>query len=172
MTISELNNNEYLDYFRGYILNVPNNEAILTALNNSYKESLSFFESIDEDMMNFRYAEGKWNIKEIINHLIDSERIFNYRALRIARQDKTSLAGFDENSYAKNSLASNRTKKELIEEYRLVRQSSIALFKSFTKEMLLSIGVAGSGNVSVRALGFLISGHELHHIKVIKERYL
>lgn len=172
MTISELHKDEYLDYFESYILNVPKNESLLSCLTLSYKHTLDFFQSIDEENMSYAYAEGKWDIKEIISHLIDCERIFNYRALRFARQDFGPLIGFNEDDYVLHSEASKRSKIDLLEEYSLVRQSSIALFKSFSNTMLLHKGVAGSGSVSVRALGFLISGHEMHHVKIIKERYL
>ncbi|MGB6268909.1 MAG: DinB family protein, partial [Olleya sp.] len=117
-------------------------------------------------------VKDKWNIKEIINHLIDSERIFCYRALRFARQDNTALSGFNENDYVDFSHAKNRTIDSLIEEYKTVRQATITLYNSFTDESLLFRGIAGSGEVSVRALGFLIIGHEKHHINVIKQRYL
>lgn len=113
-----------------------------------------------------------WTPKEILNHLIDSERVFSYRALRFARQDKTELAGFEENNYAHESLANNRSIDDLLTEYQTTRASTIALFKSFNLNMLTSKGIAGTGEVSVRALAFLIIGHEKHHISIIKERYL
>lgn len=172
MTVKDLTKEEYLDYFKGYILNVPEHLNILEALTESHKEVLMLLESLSESQLSYRYAEGKWDIKELINHIIDSERIFNYRALRIARKDKTPLAGFDENKFVANSQASHRSKAGLLAEYTAVRQASILLFRNFTDDMLKEISVAGSGNVSCRALGFLISGHELHHIKIIKERYL
>jgi uncharacterized damage-inducible protein DinB len=172
MTVKDLTKDEYLNYFKGYILNVPVHLNILEALSNSHKEVLFFLESIPEAQMHYRYAEGKWDIREIINHLIDSERIFNYRALRIARKDKTPLSGFEEDNYVSHSNASSRSKASLLAEYTSVRQASILLFSSFTEDMLKEVSIAGSGNVSCRALGFLISGHELHHMTIIKERYL
>ena len=145
---------------------------LLPGLRSEFKKAYDFYLTVSEDKLVYRYAEGKWTIKEIISHLIDTERIFCYRALRFARQDKTPVAGFDENDYVEASNANNRAIEELLEEYASVRAASISLFKSFSDADLLRKGMAGSGEVSVRALGFLIIGHEKHHINVIKERYL
>ena len=171
MTISDLNETEYIPYFKGYIDNAKGFK-LLPGLQSSYNEAIDFYLSIDANKLSYRYAEGKWTIKEIICHLIDTERIFCYRALRFARQDKTVLSGFDENDYVEYSKADNRSIKDLLEEYQSVRGATISLFKSFDDETLLSKGLAGTGQVSVRALGFLIVGHEKHHIRIIKERYL
>ncbi len=171
MTTSDLNNNEYLPYFKGYIDHAKGLE-LLPGLQVSAEAALNFFQSISLDKLNYRYAEGKWTIKEVISHLIDCERVFCYRALRFSRNDKTVLAGFDENDYVDWSNANDRTIDDLLEEYSSVRKATITLFKSFTEGSLLNKGVAGSGEVSVRALGFLVIGHEKHHINVVKERYL
>ena len=124
------------------------------------------------DKFDYRYAEGKWTIKDIIQHLIDSERVFAYRAMRFARNDNTILPGFDENSYADATNAGNRSIQELLTEMALVRQCTITLFKSFTKDDLLKMGTASDNKVSVRALGFIIIGHQNHHIEIFTERYL
>ncbi|QCE42821.1 DinB family protein [Psychroserpens sp. NJDZ02] len=171
MTILDLQQDEYLPYFKGYI-DQAEGVSLLSGLESSFKTIHSFYLSIASEKLEYRYAEGKWTIKEIISHLIDTERIFCYRALRFARQDKTDLSGFDENAYVLASGASERSIADLLEEYTLVRKATIALFKSFSKTVLISNGIAGSGSVSVRALGFLIIGHEKHHVNVIKERYL
>ena len=171
-TTKDLSANEYLPYFTNFLGLLDANQDLLTVLEESGAEAIRFFESIPKDKHAYKYAEGKWDIKEIINHLIDTERIFNYRALCISRQDKTTLNGFDENDYAANSNASNRDMTDLIEEFKLVRQATVALFKSFTNDMLVSFGTAGTGNVSVRATGFIIAGHETHHLSFYKERYL
>lgn len=171
MKTSDLNPNEYLPYFKGYIDQAKDLE-LLPGLKSSYEEAYKFFLSIPVKKLDFKYAEGKWTIKEMVSHLIDTERIFCYRALRFARQDKTVLAGFDENNYVDFSDANSRNFSELLEEYASVRQATVTLFSSFTDEKLLCKGVAGTGEVSVRALGFLVIGHEKHHIKIIKERYL
>ena len=171
MTISDLQQDEYLPYFKGYI-DQAEGVTLLSGLESSFKTIYDFYLTIAPVKLEYRYDEGKWTIKEIISHLIDTERIFCYRALRFARQDKTELSGFDENEYVLASGASERSIADLLEEYTLVRKVTVALFKSFSDNALKSKGVAGSGAVSVRALGFLVIGHEKHHVNVIKERYL
>jgi hypothetical protein len=123
------------------------------------------------DKYDYRYAEGKWTIKDIIQHLIDTERVFSYRALRFARKDSTELPGYDENLYADTANGSERKLQEMLTELALVRQSTIMLFKSFSAESLLYTGIASNNVASVRALGFIIIGHQNHHMKIFKERY-
>ncbi len=171
MTTTDLSPTEYLPYFSTYINKAANLE-LFEGMAVGKTNLVSFFKALPDTVLDYRYAEGKWTPKEILNHLIDSERIFTYRALRFARQDKTVLSGFDENEFAKESLASNRPIEDLLEEYEMTRASTITLFKSFNSKMLTSKGVAGSGEVSVRSLAFLIIGHEKHHVQIIKERYL
>ncbi|NNL82280.1 MAG: DinB family protein, partial [Winogradskyella sp.] len=113
-----------------------------------------------------------WTIKDILLHLIDTERVFSYRALRIARGDSTPLPGFDQDLYVENALARNRTMTSLIEEYKSLRQSTLTLFKTFTPEMLISTGTASDSAISVRAIGYILSGHENHHKIIIEDRYL
>jgi len=117
------------------------------------------------------YAQGKWSIPQIIEHITDTERIFQYRALRFVRQDKTDLSGFDENIYAAVSKANDRRIEELLEEYRVVRHSSFLLFKNLDTDQLQFTGKANGNEVSVLALGFMMIGHSVHHFNVIKERY-
>lgn len=117
------------------------------------------------------YAPGKWTVRDIIQHLIDAERVFSYRAMRFARNDKTLLPGFEENDYAVTANATHRSLDELLDEFYTVRESSMKLFKSFTDEMLMRVGEVPSGNISVLAIGFTMTGHAIHHLKVIKERY-
>lgn len=171
MNASLLDKNEYLPYFKSYIEQAGTVDLI-KGLQSGLDDILAFFTAIPDNTLTYSYAEGKWTIKEIINHLIDSERVFCYRAMRFARADKTPLSGFDENDYAIASVANSRTIADLLNEYKSIRQSTIELYKSFTPDMLLNKGVAGSGEVSVRALGFLIIGHEKHHKKIIENRYL
>ncbi|MEJ6793215.1 MAG: DinB family protein [Lacinutrix sp.] len=171
MKVTDLEKGEFLPYFQTYIDRIG--ELILVdGLEDGLKNVISFFKSIPEDKLEYSYEANKWTVKEIISHLIDSERVFAYRAMRFARKDKTAVAGFDENDYAKESYANTRTLEDLLEEYTLVRQSTIALYNTFGADASRSVGVAGSGEVSVRALGFLIAGHEKHHCEIIKERYL
>ncbi len=171
MNASQLSVNEYLPYFQGYIKQAGT-IALIDGLESNLNFMLNFYDSIPREKLEFRYAEGKWTIKEVLNHLIDAERIFCYRALRFARKDTTALSGFEENDYAINSKANEKTIANLLDEYKTLRLSTISLFKSFDSEMLLNKGTANGGEVSVRALGFLIIGHEKHHYNIIKERYL
>ena len=144
----------------------------MLGLEDSLIHTIKLFESIPEDKLEYRYADHKWTVKDIIQHLLDAERIFGYRILRIARQDKTPLSGFEENDYAKETLANNRSRADLIEEYKALRQSTLSLIKSLNDNMLKSMGNVNNGEMSARAIGFIIIGHERHHCKVIKERYL
>jgi hypothetical protein len=123
------------------------------------------------EKINFAYAPEKWTIKQMLQHVIDTERIFAYRALAIARKEPAALLGFDENEYAKNATASHRNWEEMIAEWRTLRQSTNMLFGSFTEEDLKQKGTASNLPISVNALGFIIFGHALHHLHVLKERY-
>ena len=133
---------------------------------------IKFVQNIPMDKFDYRYAEGKWTIKDILQHLIDAERIFAYRALRFARNDKTKLAGFNENSFVENVVANSRSIMDLLTELAVVRQATLSLFKSFSNEVLMRVGIASDNEISVRAIGFIIIGHQKHHQKVFLERYL
>jgi len=171
MTILDLKSDEYIPYFKGYI-DLAVDVELIPGLISGLNTNLDFYKSIEDSKLDYRYTKGKWSIKEIISHLIDTERIFCYRALRFARQDKTTLLGFNENDYVDVSNASNRSLDSLLKEYESVRQATLTLFKSFDNQTLKSKGIAGAGEVSVRALGFLIIGHEIHHNNVIRRLYL
>lgn len=171
MNIADLSTTEYLPYFQNYINQVGNVELI-EGLEKGLIDIKTFYKSIPDSKLEYRYAEGKWTIKEVIVHLLDTERIFCYRALRFARKDKTPVSGFEQDDYVVNSESNARSIEDLMEEFMVLRKSTICLFKSFSQKSLLSKGLAGSGEVSVRALGFLIIGHEKHHCRIIEERYL
>ncbi|HLP49308.1 MAG TPA: DinB family protein [Chitinophagales bacterium] len=162
---------EYEGHFGTYINTVADDDLlrVLKADMNGFTDLVN---SIPASKHNYRYAEGKWTIKEIVNHLTDAERIFAYRALRFARNDKTELPGFEENDYVPESNAANRSIESLVAEYRAVRQATIILYESFTPAMCLRMGKASGKQLSVRALGYVIAGHTLHHQQVIRERYL
>ena len=169
----QLNENEYAQYYKTYIDAVAlNGKSIVQNLNDTLQEALELVSNLPEEKQLYRYAEGKWTIKELIQHIIDSERVFNYRALRFARNDATSLPGFEQDDYVAIYDANKRDFKDLLEEFEFTRKSSIALFKSFGDEELKRIGIASASNMSVRALGYIISGHLKHHMNIIKERYL
>ncbi len=162
---------EYATYYGSYVTLVPSKDLI--GYFRAQAESVTSLASdLEEEELLHRYAPEKWSIKEVFSHIIDTERIFCYRALCFARNDATELPGFEENDYAKTSQADARNILDILEEYAGVRQATISLFKSFDEEMLNRIGIASKNNLSVRAAGYIIAGHELHHLNVIKERYL
>ncbi len=171
MKPSQLSDTEFAPFYQTYI-SLANEADLVEELEISVHEFIKFVQNIPMDKFDYRYAEGKWTIKDIIQHLIDSERVFAYRALRIARNDKTPLPGFEENDYADEAYANDRKLQEMLTELALVRQSTIMLFKNFSEEVLLRTGTASDRPVSVRALGFIIIGHQKHHQKVFQERYL
>ncbi len=157
--------------FRGYI-ELNGNDELLNALNESYSilesEEMNLFKNLGSKV----YAPGKWTIYDILQHLIDTERIMTYRAVCFARKDSTPLPGFEENDYAAASNANQRSFENLLNELKLIRKSSILLFESFTDDMLLSTGIANGNKISVLSLGLVVSGHQKHHFKIIRERYL
>jgi uncharacterized damage-inducible protein DinB len=171
MNSSNLPVKEYASNFEKYI-SILGDVHLTEELEISVHEFIKFVQNIPMDKFDYRYAEGKWTIKDIIQHLIDAERIFSYRALRIARGDKTPLPGFEENDYAANANAVSRSIQELLTEMAVVRQSTLSLFKSLSTPSLERSGTMSGKEISVRALGFLIIGHQKHHQKVFKERYL
>ena len=171
MKASQLPVKEYAEYYFPYI-SVLGDVTLIEELEISLHEFIRFVQNIPMDKFDYRYAEGKWTIKEIIQHVIDTERIFAYRALRISRNDQTPLPGFDENNYSNNTEANSRNIQDLLTELSAVRHSNIFLFKSFSVAQLERSGIASNAGVSVRAIGFIMIGHQKHHQKVFEERYL
>jgi len=171
MTSDELNHAEYADFYAPYVGTLTNIELI-EELEISVHRLIRFVQDIPMDKFDYRYAEGKWTIKDILQHLIDCERIFSYRALRFARNDKTALPGFEENDYAVEAQGHNRSIQHLLTELAVVRQSTLYLFKTFSNEELMRVGMASGSPMSVRAAGFIIIGHQNHHQRIFQERYL
>ncbi len=163
---------EFDPYAIMYISLLPDDGLALKQLKDNYKTIKKFIFSLPEEKLVYRYAEDKWTIKEILVHLMDDERIYSYRALRIARNDKTPLPGFEQTDYVPFSRANERSLKNIFREYLTIRNSTLTLFKSFSKEDVLRIGIANGHPVSVRALAYQIAGHELHHLNIIKGKYL
>lgn len=163
---------EYPEYFEKYYSNLPADANLLALLTQSNMDTIDVVTSVDEETLQFRYAEGKWSIREIIQHLMDSERVFAYRAMRIARGDKSENPGYDENEYAANSFADDRNIMDMVREFSLLRASTIELFKSLNDEALQQIGFANGYNVTPAAIGYAIAAHEMHHLKVIEQKYL
>jgi uncharacterized damage-inducible protein DinB len=151
---------------------IPNDGLLLTHLTTNIEATKAFILSLPEHKLIYRYAEDKWTIKEVLIHLIDMERIYTYRMLRFSRRDQTIIPGFDASHYVSFSGANNRDISSLLEELETVRSSTIALLDGLADEALLRSGNMNGHPVSVRALAYHIAGHELHHINIIKERYL
>lgn len=172
MKISQLQPNEYSQFYANYVALVSDEYTLLEELEISVHRLVKFVREIPMDKFDYRYAEGKWTIKDILQHLVDAERVFAYRALCFARNDKTELPGFEEDDYVIEANANKRSIQDLLTELLIVRQSSLALFKSFNDEQLMRIGTASNNPMSVRALGFIIIGHQNHHQRVFEERYL
>ena len=167
----ELDSSEYNSYYQTYISAIGDVD-LLVNLKDGLDSFAKFIDTIPDEKLSYAYREGKWSVAEVILHLIDTERIFQYRALRFARNDNTPVPGFDQDFYVPNSRANLRSKKSIISEYKSVRKASITLFESFDEESLKNLGTASGSNMSVRALGFVICGHLKHHKSIIEERYL
>ena len=164
---------EYAPYFERYMqLTVLKDKTIIQNLESAQDEFECVLRNLPDNKHSYSYAAGKWTLKELIQHVIDTERVFCYRALSFARNDQTALPGFDQDVFVDNDTANERDYYDLLDEMKVLRKSSTQLFKSFSKEALLRIGVASNNKMSVRALGYLFSGHQIHHINIVKERYL
>ncbi len=157
-------------WYQGYV-NTIGKHKFLDVLRQSYQSTPSLLLSLTGEQWNFAYAPGKWTVKEVMLHLTDCERIFAYRALRFARNDKTELPGFEENEYAPNAHAGRRSEVSIIEEYKAVRNATITLFNYFDEEMLNRTGYANGHEFSVKLTGAIIAGHEVHHLQILKDRY-
>ena len=165
------NKDTYNPYFQSYIDLVPSGN-LLEELNSNLEFALNILTRITKDKEDYRYADGKWSIKELVLHCIDCERLFQFRSLAFARNDKTELPGFEEDDYVANSNCDERSLNNILEELISVRKSTITLFNSFSDEVMLRKGLANGGKHSVSACGFIICGHLTHHINVLRERYL
>lgn len=162
---------EYAPYYSKYIALVPPSDIIDT-LGRQIAETTAFLRSLPESKGDHAYAPGKWSIRQVIGHLSDAERVFGYRAMRFARADTTPVPGFDENTYVDHAGFAHRTLDDLISEFEYLRRSSICLFNGLDEEAMSRRGTANDNEVSVRALAFIMAGHELHHLDIIRTRYL
>lgn len=161
----------YPEYYGNYIPLVKENNLQEALLANEIA-TYNFFKSIPSDKGDFAYAPGKWTVKQVFNHLIDTERIFAYRALRFARLDEKQPLSFEQDDYVANSASSDRNMESLLNEFITLRKSNIFMFGSFNDETILRSGNTAAGKATVLSIGFTICGHNLHHINVVKERYL
>jgi hypothetical protein len=164
--------NEYHDYYNTYLEKVPDSISLHEGFKTGKDEVLQFFRSIPIEKQNFAYAEGKWTIKEVFQHLIDTERIFLYRCFRLGRKDNSALAGFNQDDYIMTSNANSKSITLLLEEFTTTRDSFMVLLKTLKETDLEFIGTASNAPISPRALAFINLGHYLWHIDIIKERYL
>jgi uncharacterized damage-inducible protein DinB len=160
---------EYAPFYGTYMKLV--NDDPLQMLESAINTTYDFFSNITEDVAGYAYAEGKWTIKEVLGHLTDAERTFAYRVLAFSRGQQ-ELPGFDENTYVEKSTFNSRSIKELAEEFRAVRESNLYLLRSLTSGQLAATGIANGNKISVNTIIYIMAGHELHHINIVKERYL
>jgi len=169
--MSKPSTESYPVYFQRYVNQVPEDD-LFAAFKNQLPVIKEFLATVSEEKSFYAYDEGKWTLKELLQHTIDTERIFNYRALCFARLEKASLPSFEEDEYAANSDANRRTWKDMVDEFLAVRQATELLFKSFSPEMFDHIGTSNNKPGTVKSIGFTLIGHFYHHKKVMEERYL
>ena len=161
---------DYAPYYKGYIDKIKEDD-INNILRDQVASISEFFKSVSEEKGNYAYAEGKWSVKEVLGHMIDTERIFAYRALCIARGEKQSLPGMEQDDYVREGSFNKRGLSDLANEFTLVRKANLALFNSFSEDELNSRGIASNNGVTVRAILFIIAGHAMHHITILREKY-
>ena len=172
MKVEELSSTEYHPFYSGYVQKVPKNTGLIDGYTQAEKTMIDFFKSIPTEKHDYCYQPGKWSVKEVVQHVIDTERIFMYRCLRLARHDKTPLSGFEQDDYIKPSLANRKTMDDLVEEYAAVRHNSIVFLKSLRDDDLKFIGISDGNKMSARAAAFIVLGHEIWHKEVLEKRYL
>ncbi|MGG2024552.1 DinB family protein [Gottfriedia sp. S16(2024)] len=168
--MSRPNLNEYNPHFKGYIGLVPEGD-LQTILRKQLDESISFFKGISKEKSEYRYAEGKWSIKEVLGHLVDTERIMCYRLLAIARGDHNPLPSFDENAYNDHANFNRLKLEQIIYEFQTVRQATLSMLENLSNETFENEGNVLNHPMTPRAIAYIIAGHELHHLKIINERY-
>ncbi|APG64174.1 hypothetical protein LPB136_01790 [Tenacibaculum todarodis] len=172
MKKQDLKSTEYNEYYARYIDSVSDETVLIPALEEDKKMVIDFFSSVPKDKLEFRYQPQKWSIKEVLQHIIDTERIFMHRLLRIAREDKTPLPGYDQDVYIKPSGADSKSIEALTHEFTITRLYTMNLINSISEDNLKNMGTASGSPMSARACAFLLLGHSVWHINVIKERYL
>jgi uncharacterized damage-inducible protein DinB len=162
---------EYAPFYGTYMKMVGDGDDVLTLLEEQCAGSYALFSSLSDEQANYAYAEGKWTIKQVLGHMIDAERTFAYRILAFSRGQK-ELPGFDENEYVERATFNDRSITDLAAEFKKVRESNLYLLQALTPEQLNATGIANGNQISVLAIVYIMAGHELHHIKIVKERYL
>lgn len=172
MKVNSLSSTEYNPFYSRYIQKVPQDLTLIEGYMNGEKSMLKFFKNIPNKKHNYQYEPGKWSVKEVVQHIIDTERIFMYRCLRMARHDKTPLAGFEQDDYIKPSMANQKSMEDLIDEYKAVRHQSIVFLKSLNDNDLKFVGTSDGNQMSARAAACIVLGHEIWHREILMERYL
>ena len=163
---------EFNPYYNGYISQVQEGDDLIAVMDAQPAGLRSALSGLPEEKGAYAYADGKWTIKELLSHIIDGERIFAYRVLRIARGDETPIEGFDQDIYIENSHANNRSFAELLEEFDLARRSNMLMLRNLRDEDGARMGTASDKPISARTIPFIMAGHVTHHVKILKERYL
>ena len=161
---------EYAPYYERYISLILDNDVLAT-LDRQRGQMVQMLCGLSEEEGDFRYAPEKWNVKEVLGHVCDAERVFAYRALRIARSDATPMEGFEQDDYVKNGPFARHPIAEVIEDYIAVRRATISLLRNLDEEAWSRRGIANKNEVTVRALAYMIAGHELHHRRILEEKY-
>jgi hypothetical protein len=161
---------EYAPYYDRYI-SLVKGDNILDILDDERRKFVLLLSGRSEEEGNFRYAADKWTVKELLGHINDAERIFSYRALRIARGDQTPIEGFEQDDYVRNADFNARTLEEMVEDYIAVRRATVSLFRNLSQEAWTRRGTANNNEVTVRAIAYTIAGHDLHHRSILEERY-
>ena len=169
-TIARPQPGEYAPYYESYIRLVQG-EDILDTLDQQRRETMLLLCGRDDEEGDFRYAPDKWSAKEVLGHVCDSERIFAYRALRISRADATPIEGFEQDDYVRNGPFAQRPLADLIEDFIAVRRATVSLLRNLDEAAWSRRGIANKNEVSVRALAYIIAGHELHHRRILEEKY-
>lgn len=171
VTMTQPDATEYAPYYEKYTSLVPAGDVIAT-LSSQLEDTLSFLRGLSEEQAASRYAPDKWSLKEVVGHMLDTERIFGHRAFRFARNDQTALPGFEQDDYVRAGNFDKRRMSDLVDEFEQVRRANLCLLRSLDNEAWLRRGIASDNEVSVRALAYILAGHETHHLKIIRERYL
>ena len=161
---------DFPTFYQGYVDTIDSDNIIET-LREQKDSTTTFFERVSDEKADYAYAEGKWTVKEVLGHMVDSERIFVFRALSFARDEEQSLPGFDENTYVPAGKFGDRTLQSLIDEYTSVRKATLTFFSNLREEDWTKTGIANNGNFTVNSLAYIIAGHNEHHLKILAERY-
>lgn len=162
---------DYFSYYQPYIDLVPETTDLPAVFADQEADLAAFFRELTEEQAAYRYAEGKWSLKELLGHVNDTERIMTYRLLCVARGDVTPLPGFNENEYVDGASFDNRPVAELLDEFQAIRRATIALLWSLTAEHLQRAGTANNGHITAAALAYIVVGHAKHHMNVVRESY-